>query len=207
MSMTAFFRKYRKLVVTVMGAIALFVFLTAETSGCQGEAQRSQTNQTQTNLTQINGNQHVPDITYPQRLQVLFDFYGQVLNKPRLRTCTLITSRGGVGSSQDAVIGAANSLGMPVNMSNQTTATNDAGGQPQPEPDGIYPGTNDQTAVILRNGRALVTEADTTAITGDCDPSVHPNTFLQREIDYIQSLPPARKNDPETPNLCAEAHC
>ena len=202
-----FLKKHKKVLGGLALAFTLFIFLTAETSGCQGQAQQAQTGQTQQNLTQINGNQHVPDITYSQRLQVLFDFYGQVLNRPRLRTCTLITSRGGVGASQDAVIGVANSLGMPVNMSNQTTAPNDQNGQPQPEPDGVYPGTNDQTAVILRNGRALVTEADTTAITGDCDPSVHPNTFLQKEIDYIAALPPASKGDPNTPNLCAEAHC
>jgi len=206
MSVT-FLKKHKKVLGGLALAFTLFIFLTAETSGCQGQAQQAQTGQTQQNLTQINGNQHVPDITYSQRLQVLFDFYGQVLNRPRLRTCTLITSRGGVGASQDAVIGVANSLGMPVNMSNQTTAPNDQNGQPQPEPDGVYPGTNDQTAVILRNGRALVTEADTTAITGDCDPSVHPNTFLQKEIDYIAALPPASKGDPNTPNLCAEAHC
>jgi len=206
MSVT-FLKKHKKVLGGLALAFTLFIFLTAETSGCQGQAQQAQTGQTQQNLTQINGNQHVPDITYSQRLQVLFDFYGQVLNRPRLRTCTLITSRGGVGASQDAVIGVANSLGMPVNMSNQTTAPYDQNGQPQTEPDGVYPGTNDQTAVILRNGRALVTEADTTAITGDCDPSVHPNTFLQKEIDYIAALPPASKGDPNTPNLCAEAHC
>lgn len=187
-----------------MKKLAIIIPLLFLLAACYGDTQNAQTDRTQTNLDQINANQPVPNITYSQRLQVLYSYYGQVLNKPRLRTCTMITSRGSGGSD---VIGLADSLGMPVNLSNQSTAPTDTSGHPQPEPDGIYPGNNDQTAVVFRNGRALVTEADTTAITGDCAPGLKPSTIMQKEIDYIESLPPAAKGDPNNVNFCAESHC
>src|SRR4051812_5039821 len=119
---------YMKLLQAHKGLLSfllLVVIASVVAVACQGDTQNAQTNQTQQNLTQINAVQQVPNVTYSQRLQVLFDYYGQVLNRPRLRTCTLLTARGGVGASQDAVIGVANSLGMPVNLSNQTTAPTD----------------------------------------------------------------------------------
>lgn len=190
----------KKFTVWALIAVLSIVFLMADSCG----AQQAQTDQTQNNLQQINSNQPVPNITYSQRLQVLFSYYSQVLNRPRLRTCTMITSRGSGGAD---VIGLADTLGMPVNLSDQTTAPTDTNGHPQPEPDGIYPGTNAQTVLVMRNGRAMVTEADTTGITGDCAPGLKPKTIMQQEIDYIEGLPPAAKGDPNNVNFCAASHC
>lgn len=186
-----------KIVWYVFLGVTLLCLLTA--AGCDASSQ--ETTQTYDNRQQINTNQPIPNISYSQRRQVLLDYYGQVLNKPRLRTCTLITSRGSGGNAGNDVIGIAETLGMPINLSNQVTSS------AQSEPDSVYPGTNDQTAFILRNGSAMATEADTTAITGDCPPGVHPNTIMQQVIDYNASLPPAQKNDPNRVNFCPNANC
>lgn len=179
--------------------LALFVLVSILLAAC--DATTEENTQTYDNRQQINSSQPIPNITYSQRRQVLLDYYGQVLNKPRLRTCTMITSRGGGGNSGNDIIGIAETLGMPVNLSNQVTDPT------QSEPDSIYPGTNDQTVLTLRNGQAIVTEADTTAITGDCPTDVHPDTQMQHVIDFESGQPPAKQNDPNRVNFCPNADC
>lgn len=188
-------KSFKKIAFLVVGLLTLIILTTA--ASCDAATDEKQ--QTYNNRQQINSSQPVPNITYSQRRSVLIDYYGQVLNKPRLRTCTMITSRGG-GTGPD-IIGIAETLGMPVNLSNQVTDST------QSEPDSIYPGTNDQTVSTLRNGQAIVTEADTTAITGDCPSNVHPDTQMQKVIDFESSLPPAKKGDPDRVNFCPNAQC
>lgn len=179
--------------------VGLFCILAASLVAC--DAATTEQQQTYNNRQSINTNQPVPDISYSQRRSVLIDYYGQVLNKPRLRTCTMITSRGSGGTAGNDLIAVAETLGMPVNLSNQVTDPKDS------EPDSIYPGANDQTVLTLRNGQAIVTEADTTAITGDCPSSVRPDTQMQRVINSAASLPPATANDPDRVNFCPNSKC
>ena len=178
--------------------LAFLVLVGILAASCDATVQEQQ--QTYNNRQSINSSQPIPPITYSQRRQVLLDYYGQVLNKPRLRTCTMITSRGSGGNAGNDVIGVAETLGMPVNLSNEVTDPKDS------EPDSVYPGTNEQTVLVLRNGQAIVTEADTTAITGDC-PNVHPNTTMQTVIDFESKQPPAKQNDPNSVNFCPDANC
>jgi hypothetical protein len=170
----------------------LFIFLATTASGCTDQAE---TDATSRNHDAINANLPIPDLTYSQRRWVLLQYYAQVLNKPILRTCTTITSRGGGGNGD--ILGIAQTLGMPVSLSNQVTAPG------QSEPDSVYPGSGGaQTVFVLRNGRAMVSEADTTGITGDCPPTVHPNTLFQQVIDYQEALPPASPGDQNGVNFC-----
>ena len=186
-------RRYAALTAGLLLLLSIFVV------AC--DAATDERNQTYNNRQQINANQPLPDITYSQRRQVLIAYYGQVLNKPRLRTCTMITSRGSGGNAGNDIIGMAETLGMPVNLSNQVTDPTEA------EPDSIYPGPNDQTVLTLRNGNVIVTEADTTAIAGDCPTTVHPSTEMQQVIDFESKQPPANKNDPNRVNFCPDAKC
>lgn len=190
-------KSFKKMAFLVSGLLALIILTTA--ASCDAATDEKQ--QTYNNRQQINSSQPVPNITYSQRRSVLIDYYGQVLNKPRLRTCTMITSRGSGGNAGNDIIGIAETLGMPVNLSNQVTDPNGS------EPDSIYPGTNEQTVLTLRNGQAIVTEADTTAITGDCPTNVHPSTEMQAVIDFESALPPAKKDDPNRVNFCPNAQC
>lgn len=148
-------------------------------AGCSADSQEQNT--TYTNHQQINQNLPVPSITFSSRRQVLIEYYKQVLDKPRLRTCTTISSRG-ASNGQD-IIAVAETIGMPVNMSNQVTSPG------LPEPDSVYPGPNDQTVFVLRNGIGVATEADTTGITGDCPPNVKPDSLMQKIIDFQAAQP------------------
>lgn len=185
----------KRIFVALGGLLLLCMFLAA----C--DATTDERNQTYNNRQEINANQPLPDISYSQRRAVLIAYYGQVLSKPRLRTCTTITSRGSGGNAGNDIIGIAETLGMPMNLSNQVTDGTES------EPDSIFPGPNDQTVLTLRNGNAIVTEADTTAITGDCPPGLHPSTQMQQLIDYEVKLPAAKKDDPNRVNFCPDAKC
>lgn len=186
----------KKHIFLALGGLLILAMLLVACDATTDEA-----NQTYNNRQQINANQPLPDITYSQRRQVLIAYYGQVLNKPRLRTCTTITSRGSGGNAGNDIIGIAETFGMPVNLSNQVTDPTES------EPDSIYPGPNDQTVLTLRNGNAVVTEADTTAITGDCPTGLHPSTQMQQLIDFESKQPPAKKDDPNRVNFCPDAKC
>lgn len=177
----------------------LIVFALTAGSSCDTAAQQEGKITTQ-NHESINSSQPLPNLTYSQRREVLNDYYTAEGDQYML-TCTMITSRGSGGNSGNDVIGIAPTIGMPVNLSNQVTAPG------TPEPDTVYSGTNDQTAFILRNGHAMAVEADTNAVSGDCKPGIHPDTYMQREIDYIMSLPPDKTDGRGHVNFCPKQDC
>jgi hypothetical protein len=160
-------------------------------SACGASAAENQ--QTWDNRQAINQNIPIPKLSFSSRRWVLVNYYKQVLDNPRLRTCTMITPRG--GSSKD-VIGLIETIGPAVNLSNQITSPESS------EADSVYPGTNDQTVFVYRNGSAGVTEADTTSVIGDCPPGLKPDTLMQQVLDYqaseavgagqVNFLPPAK---------------
>lgn len=147
------------------------------------------------NVQNVQDAQPVPSINFSSRRDTLNKFY-EAGNDPMLLTCTMVTSRGSGGGTND-ILGIKETYGFPVNLSSQVT------GPGTPEPDGVYSsGTTDQTAFILRNGLAFVTEADTGATTGNCDPSIHPNTQLQRELDYVSAQAPVSTDMHGHVNFC-----
>lgn len=162
-----------------LSLVGIFFVLALLATACDASWQESRL--TWENRERINRNIPVPQLSWSSRRYVLERYY-RVLERPRLRTCTVITSRGANMSGSD-LLGIAETLGVPVNLSNQMTSAKEA------EPDSVYVGQNDQTVFVFRNGIAVVTEADTTAITGDCPPGIKPNTLMQKVLDYQMAQP------------------
>lgn len=155
---------YRNLILAIAGAATL--------AGCG--VQQQERERTRENREAINSGIPVPDLSFSIRRWVLSMFY-QSLERPRLRSCTIITSRGGDVTE----IGIAPTYGTAVNLSNQMTEPGIS------EPDSIYAGPNDQTVVVLRNGTGVVTEGDTSTVLGDCPTNIEkPKTVMQATIDF-----------------------
>lgn len=142
--------------------------------------QTEEREQTRENRIAINAGIPVPQIDFSLRRWVLAQFY-KSLARPRLRTCTVITSRGG----DKTELAVAATYGSPVNLSNQMTSPE------MSEPDSIYSGQNDQSVIMLRNGVGMNVEADTTVVLGECPTTMKkPETALQAIIDYQSTQQP-----------------
>lgn len=148
------------------------------------------TNTVNNNSNVISNNQPIRSSTYSDRREVLLDWETQVLDNPYLRTCTIVTSRGG----QESELAIASTIGMPVNLGNEVTAPS------SPEADGVYVSQSQPGTVFkLRNGRAFYVEADANAVTGDCAPDTTlPATALQAQVTYQEGLPPSKPSDTST---------
>lgn len=174
--------------IRVIAAAALALSLGA----CDASQQES--HQTWENRQSINQVIPIPAVNFSMRRWVLVNFY-KLNARPRLPTCTILTSRG--ASSNGTELAITPSFGMPVNLSNQVTSPTES------EPDSVYPGQNDQTVVILRNGGGFVSEADTTTLFGECPQGAKPDTLTQKVIDAeavksvpsVQILPPKGSGD------------
>lgn len=141
-------------------------------AGCG--VQQQEMERTRDNRVAINSAIPVPNLLFSIRRWVLSRFY-QSLERPRLLSCTVITSRGG----DKTELAIAPTYGTAVNLSNQMTEPG------MSEPDSIYVGQNDQTVVVLRNGTGIVTEGDTSTVLGDCPTNVEkPKTALQAIVDH-----------------------
>lgn len=162
----------RKIIIlaAVIGALGL--------SACG--VQQEERTQTIENRMAINAAIPVPIIDFSLRRWVLAQFY-KSLSRPRLRTCTIVTSRGG-NLTELAIVP---SYGSPVNLSFQMTAPD------MSEPDSVYTGQTDQTVVVMRNGVGLNVEGDTNVVLGECPPNVKkPDTLLQAAADYQSTQQP-----------------
>lgn len=161
-------------ILMILGA--LFI-LTAVLTACSASQQESNT--TYYNREKINAAIPVPDLSFSTRRLVLAKYY-LTLERPRLNTCTSITTRG-VSDGGGAIF---NSFGPSVNLSNQMTSGT------MSEPDSVYVGPNDQTLAVLRNGNFVTTEADMTTVGGDCPAGVKIDSSLQKMIDNAAGIKP-----------------